>query len=165
MIAAADLTLYEFYAVIDEPADRSVRQSGRSCIFLCPCNHSLRSIYMGNTCSCCRGCEGSAACVSKKIQHFDRSSGISDLLREPVPVCCLFRKKTGMFETKRLQVECKFFIMNLPLFRETEEFPFSTAFLTAVIVTIHMFPAAFCLRSIPDYLRIRTDQSVLSPAF
>ena len=119
---------------------------------------------MCNTCSGSSGCESSTTCVSKEIQYFDRSSCISDLLREPVPVRCLFREKSGVLEAERLQIKCQFFIMNLPLFRETEEFPFPAAFLAAVIVAVHMFPSTLGFRGIPDNLRVRTDQSVLSPA-
>ena len=63
------------------------------------------------------------------------------------------------------QVEGKILITDLPLFREIEEFPFTAAFFTAVIVCVRMFPAFVCARCIPDHLRIRTNQDVLPPAF
>ena len=101
MIAAADLTLYEFYTVIDDPADRRIAKSGRTGIFLCPGDHALGGIYVCNTCSGSGSGERSTAGVGKEVQNFDRAAGIFDLFREPVPVGSLLREQTGMFETER----------------------------------------------------------------
>ena len=102
MVAAADLTLYEFDTVVHDPADRSVLETGGNRIFLCPGNHTLRSVYMCNACSCCSSGKGSATGVGEEVQHFDRASGFTDLVTEPVPVSCLFREKTGVLEAERL---------------------------------------------------------------
>ena len=102
MVAAADLTLYEFGTVIYKPADRRIFQPGRDGIFFCPGNHTLRSVHMGNS-GTCGGCgQGSAAGVGKEVQYLDRTSGIADLFRKPVPVGGLFREQSGMFKTERL---------------------------------------------------------------
>ena len=101
MIAAADFTLYEFYTVIDDPADRCISKSGRTCIFFCPGNHAFGGIYVCNACSGSGSGQGSSAGVGKEVQNLDRASGFFDLFREPVPVSSLFREQTGMFETER----------------------------------------------------------------
>ena len=54
--------------------------------------------------------------------------------------------------------------MNLPLLWETEELPFTAALFAAVIMPVHLFPTAVLLRRIPDDLRIRTDQQIITPA-
>lgn len=76
MIAAADLTLYEFYAVIDDPADRRIAQSGRTCIFLCPGDHALGGIYVCNARSGSGSGKRSTAGIGKEVQNFDRAAGI-----------------------------------------------------------------------------------------
>ena len=105
------------------------------------------------------------ACVSKKIQDFDRASGFTNLITEPVPVDSLLREKSGVFETEWFQMESKIFVMEIPLLREIKEFPFTAAFFASVIMGVHVFPSTAYLRSVPDHLRIRTDQSVFPPAF
>ena len=54
--------------------------------------------------------------------------------------------------------------MNLPLLRETEKFPFAAAFFASVIVSISGFPSLVCLWSVPDDLRVRTNQDIISPS-
>ena len=119
-------------------------------------------------CHLCTGCsrrECGAACIGEEIQHFYRTSCIADLIREPFPVRRLFREQSGVFEIERLQVKGQIFIMNLPLLREIEELPFSTAFFAAVIVRIPVLPSFLCLRGIPDHLRIRAHKEILPPPF
>src|SRR5699024_6040350 len=85
-IAAAYLTFYKLYAVIHQPTDGSVLQSGRDSIFLCPSYHAPGGVHMGDL-SACGGCrKGGSACVGEKVQHFDRASRVAYLFREPVPV-------------------------------------------------------------------------------
>ena len=112
VIAAADFTFYKFDAIVYDPADRCVFQTGRDCIFFCPAYHAFRSIHMCDRSTSSRCCKGCAAGVGEQIQYFDRTSGISDFLSEPVPVCCLFRKQTCVFKTKRFQVKSKIFIID-----------------------------------------------------
>ena len=118
--------------------------------------------------SCCSQC--CATGISEQIQHFDRPSCISDLLREPGPVSCLFREQTRVFKAKGLQIECELlsrrkFIINAPLLRQIKELPLPTTFCASVIMAVHFFPASVLLLGIPDHLRIRTNQQIISPAF
>ena len=85
--------------------------------------------------TCCGSCQGSTTCIRKKIQNPDFTTCMFDLVREPVPVCCLFREKSGVFKVKRLQIKCQIFIMDLPLLWQVEEFPFTAAFFATVVVT------------------------------
>ena len=101
VISSADFTFYEFYAVVYQPADRGIAQSGSYGVFFCPGNHSFGCVYMGDRSTGCCGCESGTACIGKKIQYFYRASGVADLIAEPVPVGSLFREKSGMFEAER----------------------------------------------------------------
>ena len=118
---------------------------------------------MCNTCSGSSGCESSTTCVSKEIQYFDRSSCISDLLREPVPVRCLLREKAGVFEAERFQAEGQVFIVDLPLLRQMEKLPFSAALAASVIMAVFLFPARIFFFRVPDDLRVWSYQKVISP--
>ena len=106
-----------------------------------------------------------AACIGKKIQNFYRASRVSDLFRKPIPVCRLFGKESGMFKTKWFQIKCKRSIVNLPLLRQTEKFPFPAAFFTAVVMAVHLFPSFMILFRVPDYLRIGANKKIISPSF
>ena len=171
MIAAADLPLHEFRAVIDEPADRSIPEPGARCVFPGPGHHSLRSIHMCHMCSGrsrrCRRPSG----VCKQVQYFDISSRFDGFLnnrREPVPVRRLLRKKSRVLERERLQMKRQRFfdgsrVLNGPLLRQIEEFPLSAAFAAAVIMCVRMLPRLSVTR-LPDDLRVRPDQHILSPA-
>jgi len=165
MIAPADFPFYEFYAVINKPADRSVCKSGGGSVFFCPGNHALGSVYMGNACAGSGSGQSRASCVGKKIQYFYRSSGIADFFPKPVPVYRLFRKKSGVFEAEGFQVEGEMLIMKIPLLGKIKKLPFSAAFFASVIMGVHIFPAPAYLWGIPDNLRVRTDQDIFSPAF
>ena len=56
-------------------------------------------------------------------------------------------------------------VSNLPLLRQIKELPLTTAFGTAMIMSIHLSPTLMFLRRIPDDLRIRAHQEIASPAF
>ena len=165
MISSADLTLHKLHTIIHQPADGRISQSGSNCVFLRPGNHTLGRIYMSNRSPCCSCCQGSTACIGKKVQDFYRTSCITDLITKPVPVGRLLRKQACVLKAKRFQMESQILIMNIPLLRQIKELPFSAAFLTSVVMTIHMFPAFIRLRCIPDHLRVRTHQKVIPPAF
>ena len=165
MVAPADFPLYKFYAVIYNPANRSIFQPGRSCIFLCPCHHTFGGVHMSDGSSGSSSSQCSTAGICKKIQHFDRTTGIFDFFSEPIPVGSLFREKTGVLKTKRLQVECQIIVMNGPLLRKIKKFPFAAAFFTAMIVSVHFVPSGMFSWGIPDYLRIRANQNIFSPSF
>ncbi len=55
---------------------------------------------MGDGSSGCRRRQGGAAGVGEEIQNFYGTSGIADLVPEPVPVCSLLREKTGVLKTE-----------------------------------------------------------------
>lgn len=55
-------------------------------------------------------------------------------------------------------------VVNAPLLRKVEEFPFSAALFAAVIVAIRMLPSAVIFWGIPDDLRVRTYQKIVAPA-
>ena len=163
-IPPAYLPFYKLYTVIYQPADRGVFQSGRHGILFGPCYHSFRSIHMCDLCSGSRRGQCSSAGVCKEVQDFDRTSGMPDLFGEPVPVCRLLGKQPRVFETERFQIKSQRTVVDLPLFRQTEKFPLTSAFFAAVIMSVHMFPSPVIFRSIPDNLGIRAYKDVLSPA-
>ena len=111
--------------------------------------------------SCRKGCSSG---VGKQVQDFDRTSGITDLFREPVPVCRLFGKEACMLETEWFQIKSKRAVMNLPLFRKTEELPFTAAFSAAVIMTVHVLPSSVVSGRVPDDLGIRPHKDIITPA-
>ena len=55
--------------------------------------------------------------------------------------------------------------MDLPLLWETKKLPFTATLFATVIMSVHLFPTAVLLRSIPDDLRVRTDKKIISPTF
>ena len=66
VIAAADLPLYKFLAVIHQPADRCIFQSGALRILLRPCHHSFGGIHMSNRSTCCRCCQCRTTRIGKQ---------------------------------------------------------------------------------------------------
>ena len=70
-----------------------------------------------------------------------------------------------MLETEGFQVEGQFLVVDLPLFWQLKEFPVAAAFLTAVVMTVLMLPAAVVSWGVPYDLRIRTDQDIFAPTF
>ena len=165
VISTADLTFYKFHTVIYQPADRCFRKSGCSCIFFGPGNHTLGSVYVCNLCTGSGSSQSCTACVSKKIQDFDRASGFTNFITEPVPVDSLLREKTSVFETEWFQMKSKILVMKIPLLWEIKKFPFTAAFFASVVVSIHVFPSTAYLWGVPDHLWVRAYQCVFSPAF
>ena len=53
--------------------------------------------------------------------------------------------------------------MDLPLLWEIKKLPFTATLFATVIMSVHLFPTAVLLRSIPDDLRVRTDKKIISP--
>ena len=165
MIASSDFAFHELDAVVDQPADWSIFKTGGNGVFFCPADHTFGSVYMSDGSSRSRRSQCCASCVGEQVQNFNWAACLFDFFREPVPVGGLFREQTCMFETKRFQMKCEIFVMNGPLFRQIEEFPFSAAAGTAVIMTVHFTPSFMFFRSIPDNLRIGTYQKIVTPAF
>ncbi|MCG4587583.1 hypothetical protein L0P56_19145, partial [Anaerosalibacter bizertensis] len=89
---------------------------------------------------------------------------IADLFTEPVPVHSLLREKSCMLEAERLQIKSKVLVMKLPLMRKIKELPLTAATAASVIMSVHMLPATVFAGSIPDYLRVRTNQKIIPPA-
>ena len=100
MIASADFTFCEFYAVVYDPADRGVCQAGGAGVFLSPGHHSLRGVYMGHAGACPGGCQCGPASVGEEIEYLHRPSRGADLFPEPVPVCGLLWKQAGMLKAE-----------------------------------------------------------------
>ena len=115
VIAAADFTFCKLHAVVHDPADGRITETGGDGIFFCPGYHTLRSVYMGHACPCrCRS-ERCAASVGEKIQYFDGAVGMTDFIAKPVPVYRLFREQSGVLEAERLKVEVQASVMDIPL--------------------------------------------------
>ena len=53
--------------------------------------------------------------------------------------------KAGVFEAEWLQVKGEAFIVDCPLFRQIEEFPFASALGASVIMAVHLLPASVFL--------------------
>ena len=120
---------------------------------------------MGDRGACRGGCQGSSSGVGEQVQYFYRASRVFDLFREPVPVGSLLRKESGMLKAEGFQIKSKTFVLNGPLLRQIEEFPFSAAFFAPVVVTVPVLPAGVGLGGVPDDLGVRTDQEIISPPF
>ena len=76
-------------------------------------------------CNMCAGggsSQSRTACIGKKIQNFDRAFCFTDLISEPVPVDCLLREKSGVFETEWFQMEGQIFVMEIPLLWQIKKF-------------------------------------------
>ncbi len=123
---------------------------------------------------CGRSAQRCTPCVGKKVEYPDPAGGIpvqglSDNRRGPVPVDGLFREEPGVFETEGLQMKCQVLaaeaaVLDIPFLGQPGEFPLSAAFRTSVIVSVWLFPAAVFPCGIPDHLRIRAYQYIISPA-
>ena len=68
-----------------------------------------------------------------------------------------------MFKRKRLEVKFQFPVINGPLFGKVKKFPFAPALITAVVMSVMFFPSAIVLVSVPYYLRVGTDENIISP--
>ena len=164
-VASSDLTLHEFYAVIHNPADGRVGQAGRCRVFLGPAHHALGGVHVGDTGPGLGGRQGGAAGVGKEVEDLNWPSGLPYPPAEPIPVGGLLREQPCVLKAEGLQVECKPFVTNGPLFRQIKKFPLAPAFAAAVVVAVHVFPAFMALRGIPDNLRVRPDQQISAPSF
>ena len=67
MIAAADLTLYEFYAIIHDPADRRVLKAAGLRVLLCPGDHALGGVNRGHGSSGFRSCQCCSSGVGEEV--------------------------------------------------------------------------------------------------
>ena len=67
-----------------------------------------------------------------------------------------------MLEAEGLEPESQAAVMDAPVIGQIEKLPFSAALFAAVIMGVGLFPF-FSPGGVPDDLRIRTDQPVLSP--
>ncbi len=67
MVSTADFPLHKFYAVINQPADGFIGQTGGNGVFLGSVDHALGGVHMGDAGSGCRGGQSGAACIGKKI--------------------------------------------------------------------------------------------------
>ena len=111
----------------------------------------------------CRDCR--AAGVGEEVQYFDlapRGHGVLNDPAEPVPVDGLFREQTGVFEVKRFESEGEIPVVDRPLLGQVPEFPLAAAFVTAVVMAVGISPFSSA-GSLPDHLRVRTDQFVAAP--
>ena len=104
MMAAspADFPFGEFDAVVYQPADRGLVQTGGYRVFPGPADHAFGSVYMGDAGPGPGGRYRGPASVSKQVQHFNRPASIADFFRKPVPVGSLFRKKAGVLKAEWL---------------------------------------------------------------
>ena len=91
---------------------------------------------MGNGSSRGSGGKSSASCVGEKVQNFNRPPGVFNFFGKPVPVSGLFGKQSCVLEIKGLQVKSQIPVMDGPLLREIEKFPFAAAFFASVIMGV-----------------------------
>ena len=164
-VASAQFALHEFAAVVDEPADRSIRKSRNSCIFFGPCDHPLGGVDMGDTCTRLSGRDRRASRISEEIEdlHFSAGGdGIFNNAAEPVPVDGLLGEESRVFEVEGFETEGEVLVPDRPFLREIEKLPLAAALAAAVVVRVGIlpFPAARCL---PDDLRVRTDELIAAP--
>ena len=88
-LAAPDLALNKFGAVIHDPADRPVLKPGDLRVFLCPEHHALGRINVANARARSSAGDGRTAGIGKQVQHPDGPPGFLDLLPEEIPVFLL----------------------------------------------------------------------------
>ena len=69
-----------------------------------------------------------------------------------------------MFEVKRFEPEREIPVVDRPLFGKIPKFPLAAAFVAAVVMTVGISPFSSA-GSLPDHLRVRTDQLVAAPEF
>ena len=95
-------------------------------------NHTLGSVYVCNLCTGSGSSQSCTACVSKKIQDFDRASGFTNFITEPVPVDSLLREKTSVFAVSYTHLSSRGFmeaeaILNRASFATKPRYPLDAA--------------------------------------
>ena len=165
MITAPQFSFHEFFAIVHNVADKRRRKSAQSGIFFCLRDDSLCGIDMDDMRSGNSGGNGRATRVCKQIEHADGPAGISDQSGKPIPVYRLFREKTGVLEAHRAQQKTQFSVRYLPLLRQFIFDPTAAAGYGASVYAIRMLPRGMHGGTLPDDLRIRTDQDIIPPPF
>ena len=102
MVAAADFPFHKLGAVIPQPADGGIGKAAGCGIFLCPGNHALGGIHMGDLCAGFSGGHSGASGVGKQVQYLYGATCMGNQIGKPVPVDSLFREQTGMLEAEGL---------------------------------------------------------------
>ena len=69
-----------------------------------------------------------------------------------------------MLKAERLQMEGQLSIPDAPLVWQIKKFPFPSAFVAAVVMTVQMLPFLPFLLGVPDDLGIGAEKDIASPA-
>ena len=67
MIASADFPLHKLHAIVHNPSDGLVCQSGGMGVFFRPSNHAFGGVHMGHSCPGLSRRQGGAAGVGEEI--------------------------------------------------------------------------------------------------
>ena len=107
VVAAADLPLDEFHAVVHEPAHRALRKAGGRGVLTRPLHHALRSVHVRHGRAGLHAGERRRARVAEQVQHTDLPRGVlflrlADAPRRVVPVHALLGEDARMLEAHRL---------------------------------------------------------------
>ena len=184
-VAAADLAVDEFTAVVDKIADRRVRKAGEGGVLMVPGHHTPRGVDVGHRGARHRGRDGRPAGIGKEVEDADLTAPVlffcgADQTRKPVPVRGLFRKEPGVLKGERFQAEPVDIIAvcgrirdsaespgrvrDIPRLRQLADLPGAAAGILAVVDGVRTFPAPVFLFGLPDDLRVRADKDIVSPA-
>ena len=91
---------------------------------------------MGNGSSRGSGGKSSASCVGEKVQNFNWPPGVFYFLGKKQPLIRLVGEQNSVGLNKWLQVKSQIPVMDGPLLREIEKFPFAAAFFASVIMGV-----------------------------
>ena len=104
--------------------------------------------------------------VRKQIEHLHRPVRSADLPSHKVPVYRLLRKQSRMFKSGRANLKGQPPVSDFPFFlNQGSILPAAAARIGADISGIRLFPGRVRFGSIPDNLRVRSDQQHISPPF
>ena len=164
-LAAADLALDKLCTVVDDPAHGRVAKAADTRILTRPVDHALCRVHMADLRARRRTRDRRAAGISKKVQHADGTIRIFDFFARKIPVDGLLGEKPRVLEVHGLDLEFKILVAHDPALRQLILIPVSAAGGRAMIPSLCVAPAAIRTRRLPDRLRIRSHQNLLSPAF
>ena len=161
---ASDFALDELFAVVHNPANRTVGKAGRGRVLTRPLGHALGCVDVADrrARSGCR--KGGTAGVGEEVQNIDRTACAADLFHNKIPVDRLLGEQAGVLERHGLELEGQLLIRDRPLLGQAANLPLTAARRRAMIDRVCAVPEPVFLGARPDGLGVGTLQEFVTPA-
>ena len=169
LVAAADLPLHEFLAVVHDVADGGLGKTAKLGVLLGLGHDALGGVHVDHGGTRVGGGHGGTSRIGEEVEHLDLTVGVlglglTDQAREPVPVGGLLGEQTRMLEAHGAQDEAKIVtVPDLPLGGEIVLDPGTAACVGTAVHSVGLSPQGGGGAVLPDDLGIGADEDILPP--